>query len=197
MVAFPLLLIPLAIFNIIVFLMPGLSLTTPLASVALKSGTIWNVTAGDVLLALAALLVLIEMVKAARPGGKSIVEFLLSILLCGCAIAEFVMLPPFGTSVFFLLIVMAVVDVIGSLAIGTQSRRRVVRQDVPATVWAPTPAPARSEPVIVPPAPVNPVEVHAEPTFSTSKEPPEVSSNNDSGRSPYTPEGVPTPSNER
>jgi hypothetical protein len=197
MVAFPLLLIPLAIFNIIVFLMPGLSLTSPVTSLTLKSGAIWGVTAGDVLLAVAALLLLIEMVKAARPGGKSIVELLLSILLCGGAIAEFVMLAPFGTSVFFLLIVMALVDVIGSLAVSMQSRRRVVRQVVATPMAAPAP-PRAIEPVIIPPAPVSPVELRPEPTVTTPSQPQATAAGDATvTRSPYTPDGVPTPSNER
>ena len=38
MVGFPLLLIPLAIYNIIVFLMPGVSFTDPLVKLTLMSG---------------------------------------------------------------------------------------------------------------------------------------------------------------
>ena len=52
MVGFPLLLIPLAIYNIIVFLMPGVSFATPLFTLALMSGIAWPVTLSDVLIAL-------------------------------------------------------------------------------------------------------------------------------------------------
>ena len=51
MVGFPLLLIPLAIFNIIVFLMPGVSLSAPVFTLALMSGVSWTVTLGDIFLA--------------------------------------------------------------------------------------------------------------------------------------------------
>ena len=44
MVSFPLLLIPLAIYNIIVFLMPGVSLAEPLVTLPLPSGGQWPVT---------------------------------------------------------------------------------------------------------------------------------------------------------
>src|SRR5712672_2558481 len=44
MVGFPLLLIPLAIFNIIVFLMPGASLAEPVVRLTLMSGTEWLLT---------------------------------------------------------------------------------------------------------------------------------------------------------
>ena len=42
MVGFPLLLIPLAIYNIIVFLMPGVSFTDPLVKLTLMSGAEWT-----------------------------------------------------------------------------------------------------------------------------------------------------------
>ena len=53
MVGFPLLLIPLAIYNIIVFLMPDVSFTDPLVKLTLMSGAEWTVTLSDVLLTLA------------------------------------------------------------------------------------------------------------------------------------------------
>ena len=100
------------------------------------------------------------------------------------------MLFPFGTSVFFLLIVMAVVDVIGSLAVSMQSRRRVVRQAAPASVWKPAPTPAAHiEPVIIPPAPAAPMEVHTEPEATPSPQPQVITAGDASiTRSPYTPD---------
>ena len=60
MVGFPLLLIPLAIYNIIVFLMPGVSLAEPLLTLTLMSGAEWPVTLSDILLALGILLLLLR-----------------------------------------------------------------------------------------------------------------------------------------
>ena len=70
MVGFPLLLIPLAIYNIIVFLMPGVSFADPLVTVTLMSGAGWPVTLSDMLLALGILLLLFEIIKGARPGRE-------------------------------------------------------------------------------------------------------------------------------
>ena len=71
MVGFPLLLIPLAIYNIIVFLMPGVSLAEPLVTLPLvTSGAQWPVTLSDVLVALGILMLLFEVIKGARPGAK-------------------------------------------------------------------------------------------------------------------------------
>ena len=72
MVGFPLLLIPLAIYNIIVFLMPGVSFTDPLVKLTLMSGAEWTVTLSDVLLTLAILLLLAEVIKGARPDHRGV-----------------------------------------------------------------------------------------------------------------------------
>jgi len=68
MVGFPLLLIPLAIYNIIVFLMPGVSLAEPVVKLALMSGAEWPLTLSDMLLALGILLLLFEVIKARVPA---------------------------------------------------------------------------------------------------------------------------------
>src|ERR1700743_3764425 len=101
MVGFPLLLIPLAIYNIIVFLMPGVSTTDTLFRVMLMSHTEWQINLSDILLALGMLLLLLEVIKGARPGAKYLMDHLLSFIIFGCAAAEFVMWPRFGNSTFF------------------------------------------------------------------------------------------------
>ena len=68
MIGFPLLLIPLAIYNIFVFLMPGVAFTSPIVTVTLMSGVQWTLTFGDALIALAIVLLLFEVIKASRPG---------------------------------------------------------------------------------------------------------------------------------
>jgi hypothetical protein len=78
MVGFPLLLIPLAVYNIIVFLMPGVSFTDPVVNLTLMSGAEWQVTLSDILLALGILLLLFEVIKGA-PGAKFLTDHLLSL----------------------------------------------------------------------------------------------------------------------
>jgi hypothetical protein len=103
MVGFPLLLIPLAIYNIVVWLMPSVSLTEPLVRVTLPSGAEWPITLSEVLLSLGILLLLLEIAKGAKPGSKYITDHLLSFIVCAASVAEFVLWPKFGTSTFFLL----------------------------------------------------------------------------------------------
>ena len=110
MVGFPLLLIPLAVYNIVVLLMRDVSLSAPVVTLPLMSGADWPISLGDILLALAALLLLLEIVKGARPGAKYLMDHLLSLIVFGAAAAEFLLLPKFGTSIFFLLCLFAMVD---------------------------------------------------------------------------------------
>ncbi|MCB1392269.1 MULTISPECIES: hypothetical protein [unclassified Nitrobacter] len=116
-IGFPLLLIPLAICNIIVFLMPGVLLTEPVATLTLMSGVPWLVTLGDALLALGIVLLLFEVVKGARPGGKYLTDHLLSLVVFAGAAAEFVMLPQFGSSTYFMLTLLALVDFLSGFAL--------------------------------------------------------------------------------
>src|SRR2546429_9609891 len=92
LIAFPLLLIPFAFFNIVVFLlnMPlrdeGKSavFTIPLASEATFPPVFdrsMPVTLADLIVAIGILLLYVELIKSERPGGKSMVDHLLSLIL--------------------------------------------------------------------------------------------------------------------
>jgi hypothetical protein len=120
MVGFPLLLIPLAIYNIIAFLMPDVVFGAPLFKLALMSGVEWQVTLSDVLIALGILLLLFEIIKGARPGAKYLTDHLLSLIVFGAAAAEFVLWPKFGTSTYFLLTALSLVDFLSGLALRTR-----------------------------------------------------------------------------
>jgi hypothetical protein len=132
MVGFPLLLIPLAVYNIIVFLMPGVSFTDTLFKVPMLSEAEWQVTLSDVLLALGIVLLLLEVIKGARPGAKYFMDHLLSLVVFGAAAAEFVLWPKFANSTFFLLTLLAMVDFFAGVAQRTR-RRAVAVEAAPAS----------------------------------------------------------------
>jgi hypothetical protein len=157
MIGFPLLLIPLAIYNIIAFLMRDVSFAAPLFTVPLTSGTAWPVTLSDALLALGIVLLLCEVIKGARPGAKYLTDHLLSLLVVCGAVAEFVLLPQFGTSTYFLLALLALVDFLSGIAL--RARRGTVPAAVVARRGARAPEAAASEPQFDPapaPAPAPP-----------------------------------------
>lgn len=157
MVGFPLLLIPLAVYNIIVFLMPGVSFADPIVKLTLMSGAEWTVTLSDILLASGILLLLLEVIKGARPGSKYLMDHLLSLIVFGAAAAEFLLWPKFGTSTYCLLAMLALVDFLSGIALR-------VRRGTAVAYAAPTSSRARkaAEPAAEPhhvdtaPAPATP-----------------------------------------
>ena len=164
MIGFPLLLIPLAIYNIIVLLMPGVSFADPLVRLTLVSGAEWSVTLSDLLLVLGILMLMLEVFKGARPGAKYLTDHLLSLILFGAAAAEFVLWPKFGTSTYFLLVLLALTDFLSGVALRAGrgvpvARRADVSQQRPpkeAETPAVEPQPAaepQPDPVPVPPPP--------------------------------------------
>ena len=156
MVGFPLLLIPLAIYNIIVFLMPGVSLGDTIVTVPLMSGAGWPVTLSDILLALAALMLMFEVIKGARPGAKFLTDHLLSLIVTGAAAAEFLLWPKFATSTFFLLTLLSLVDFLTGIALRARRRTVVVTEaPVVSRKSARAAAPVVAEPQFDPaPAPM-------------------------------------------
>lgn len=174
MVGFPLLLIPVALYNIIVFLMPTVSFGDTLVKVPLVSGAEWSVTLTDVLLALGILLLLLEVIKGARPGAKYLMDHLLSLIIFGCAAAEFLMWPRFGNSTFFLLVLLAAADFLSGAALHVRRGRGAVaaRRSI-APAEPPAPEPRYNPPPPAPmaaPAPPTPV---AEPILQDRSEPKE------------------------
>jgi hypothetical protein len=166
MVGFPLLLIPLAIYNIIVFLMPGVSLAEPVVRLTLMSGAEWPLTLSDMLLALGILLLLFEVIKGARPGAKYLTDHLLSLIVFGGAAAEFLLWPRLGSSTYFLLALLALVDFLSGIAL----RTRRGTQAVPAVAQRGRREPAAASEPPFDPAPAAPAPV-AEPATLQHPEP--------------------------
>ena len=123
---FPLLLIPFAVYNMIAFLTPGVGWTTPVATVHMMSGEDWVVTWEDMLLAFAILLLAIEIMKSTRMGMRSIVDHVLAMALFIAMLVEFLLVPQAGTSTFFLLTMIGLVDVLGGFIISIRSSQRRV-----------------------------------------------------------------------
>jgi hypothetical protein len=120
LIGFPLLIIPFAIYNIVAFLMPGVSWTGTVITVHLVSGADWAMSGSDILITLAILLLFGEFLKA-RFAGRSFVDHGLSLILFLGMVAEFVLVRNVAAGTFFVLLVISFVDVIGGF---TMSRRR-------------------------------------------------------------------------
>lgn len=150
MIGFPLLLIPLTIANLVVFLMPGVPFSAPLIAPTLPSLRNLHLTLGDALLLLALALLLAEIIKAARPGRRVLMDHLLSLVSLGVALGELVMLPAFAHSAFLLLTAMIAVEFVAGIVLSL--RRRV-----------PLASPAEPAPTHDVPAPHTPAHIEPAP----------------------------------
>jgi len=128
---FPLLLVPFAVYNMIAFLTPGVGWTAPVTTVHMMSGQDWVVTWEDLLIAFAILLLWVEIIKSTRIGMRSVMDHILATALFIAMLVEFLLVKQAGTSTFFLLMMIALVDVLAGFIIGMRAGRRQVEVDVP------------------------------------------------------------------
>jgi len=148
---FPLLLVPFAIYNIVAFLMPGVSWAGTLATVHMKSGADWAMSGGDILITFAILLLFVEMLKVVRIGSRSVVDHGLALLLFIAMLAEFVLVSQVASATFFLLLVLSFFDVLGGFTL----KLRFERPNVVVESSEPVPEIVEPAPEIVEPAPKN------------------------------------------
>jgi hypothetical protein len=141
-------------------------LQEPVVTVGLPSLQSWTITFSDVLLAFALFLLLLEVVKSARPGAKYFTDHLLSFVVFAAAAAEFLMLPQFAHATFFLLTLMALTDVVAGIWIRAVRPKAVVARPAPPPVEPERPAskkPVAAEPEPPPaPTPAPPPQQSAE-----------------------------------
>ena len=124
LIGFPLLLVPFAIYNIVAFLMPGVSWSSTLTTVHLASGADWTMSASDMLITLAVLLLFGEVMKSTRIGMRTVVDHGLSLILFLGMLVEFLLVKQAASATFFLLLVISFIDVIGGFAVTLRSAQR-------------------------------------------------------------------------
>jgi len=128
---FPLLLLPFAIYNMIAFLTPGVSWTAAVTTVHMMSGQDWVLTWEDLLIAFSILLLWVEIIKSTRGGMRSVMDHILAMALFIAMLVEFLLVQRAGTSTFFLLMMIALVDVLAGFIIGMRSGRRQIEIEGP------------------------------------------------------------------
>jgi hypothetical protein len=124
LIGFPLLIIPFAMYNMIAFLTPGVNWTDTVTSFSLMSGASWSVTTEDIVLTVAVLLLPLEIYKATKVGVRSVVDHILSMSLFIIMLIEFLLMRQAGTSTFFILMMISVVDVLGGFIITLRTAQR-------------------------------------------------------------------------
>jgi len=124
--ALPLTIIPFILYNLLVLLGVDLNASMIGEGITMLSGGVWKLTWGGLLLLLAMVVLFIEIVKATYTGTASMMNHGLSMVVFIAFLVEFLMVQQAATSVFFLLMMSALIDVIAGFTIGI----RVARRDI-------------------------------------------------------------------
>src|SRR5215472_16490323 len=125
LIAFPLLLIPFALYNMVIFLL-DMPFTDTVFSIPLPEGRRLPVTTGDLLLAIAMLMLYVEVLKSARLGGKAAMDHVLAFILFAGMAAELALVPRATSPTLLLLAGLAFIDFITGLSLAIRRRRREI-----------------------------------------------------------------------
>ncbi len=125
----PLLIIPFLIYNLVSFLFYGglpSGWATELFSIPMVSGVRWALTSGDLMLIVGLVCLFFEVLKSTQSGRASVLEHMLSTALLIAFLIEFLLVGGAASSVFFLLMVMSLVDVVAGFTVSITSAGRDV-----------------------------------------------------------------------
>jgi len=131
-IALPLLAIPVVLYNLIAVakMMGGgatatnAALTAPLFTVPMASGASWALTSGDLLIVLALFMLFFELLKATTSRRVAIVNHSLSMIVFIICLVEFLLVPAFATSIFFLITLMTLLDVLAGFIVTIITARK-------------------------------------------------------------------------
>jgi hypothetical protein len=88
------------------------------------SGVYWKFTVGDLVLVFSLAVLFVELLKATRPGTASFIDHALSLIVFIICLLEFILWPKAATSVFFLIMITTLIDVLAGFSISVRAARR-------------------------------------------------------------------------
>ncbi|PKA39114.1 hypothetical protein [Rhizobium sullae] len=126
----PLMVIPYILYNMtIAGLMGGggiPALQHDIIVLSMISGAIWSMALGDLFIVVALVILFVEILKATSNGSGSLINHMLSMLVFIAFLVEFLLVQDAATQVFFILMTIALIDVIGGFAVSIRSAGRDV-----------------------------------------------------------------------
>lgn len=128
--AFPLMLVPLALYNLAMLGLMGeggaAALDKVVLSLSMLSGAVWTMSLGDLMIVIGLVALFFEIVKATRTGSGSLVNHMLSLVVFILFLVEFLLVQGAATQIFFILMTIAFLDVIGGFVISIRTAGRDV-----------------------------------------------------------------------
>ncbi len=122
----PVLIIPVIIFNFLALggQAEGVLSVMPFGVISMPTGGKWAFTLGDLLLAVSLVFLFWEVIRATSTKRESLINNVLSVGLFIVCLLEFVLLPAFAHSVFFIITLLTLLDAIaGSIVTAVTARR--------------------------------------------------------------------------
>lgn len=124
----PLLVISFIVYNVVVlFGGDGTAesiLTRQLFSLPMVSGARWVFTVGDLIILLTMILLFAELIKSTYTSSSQMVDHGLSMIVFIACLVEFLLVPKATSSVFFFILIAALIDVVAGALIGIRTARR-------------------------------------------------------------------------
>ena len=90
----------------------------------MASGVPWDITPGHALITLSLIMLFFELLKSTGTGRAAVMNHAFSMVLFIVCIVEFLMFPAFATSVFFLVMLMSLLDVMAGFMVTIAAARR-------------------------------------------------------------------------
>lgn len=118
----PWLVISLILYHALVF--SGVDVSKTLFDVGLPSGELWELSWNEILVIMSVIILYIELFKSTRTHVGSVVEHVFSLGVFLVFLLEFILVAKCGTSTFFILMMISLVDVVAGFTITISTARR-------------------------------------------------------------------------
>ncbi|MEJ0022439.1 MAG: hypothetical protein WDN76_02700 [Alphaproteobacteria bacterium] len=104
-------------------------LATQVFSIDMAGGGKWVLTHGHLYIIFAILCLFIEIIKSVRPTTQAMIDLSLSVGLFVILLIVFILVPGFGTTEFFLIMLMSILDFMAGAIVMVSSAKRTVEYD--------------------------------------------------------------------
>ena len=112
------------LYNVVAVAGSAETLQHSLVGFTLISGAHWTINVGELLIIVGLIVLFIEVFKSTRTSTASVLNHILSTLMFIVFLVQFLTVADAGTSVFFILMVMSLMDVIAGFTVTIFTARR-------------------------------------------------------------------------
>ena len=126
----PLTLLPFLTYNFLAFTLAGREagqwFTTPRFDVPLPLGGVWSVSVGDLLLFMTLAVLFVELLKSTSTATVVMMDHMLATLIFIVCLVQFLVVYRCGNSVFFAIMIAALIDVVAGFSISMRVASRSI-----------------------------------------------------------------------